>query len=169
MNFISALYNNLPTTTNTSGRAFRGQSQSNVHSVFLFDVNNNHDDWNGPPKYNYCRPGADPDFSSYESLMRLAYSDCDVNSLAYGDKHAEKILNQGIMASSQNLNCAFDTPRPCAICGETGHSFDDCEELKDQAAIRKAYISLHIAIQKLKGIATNQRCDINSIRSYKLS
>ena len=95
--------------------------------------------------------------------MRLTYSDCDVNSLAYGDKHAENILTQGIMAISSNLNCAFDISRPCAICGKTGHSFDDCEELKDKAAIRKAYISLRFAIQNLKGITTNQRRDINSI------
>ena len=30
-------------------------------------------------------------------------------------------------------------------------------------------MSLRIALQKLKGIATSQRCDINSIRSYKIS
>ena len=169
MNSIYALYNNLPGTTNTNGRAFCGQSQSNVHSVVPYDVENNNDDWNGPSKYDYCRLGADPNFVSYESLMCMAYSDCDVNSLAYGDKHAEKIFNQGIMAISTNLNHAFDTSRPCAIYGKAGHSFDDCKELKDQAAIWKSYIQLRVAIQKLKGIVTSQRCDINSIRSYKLS
>ena len=50
-----------------------------------------------------------------------------------------------------------------------GHSFDDCEELKDPTAIRKAYISLRIGLQKLEGIATSQRRDINSIRSYNIS
>ena len=73
------------------------------------------------------------------------------------------------MAISTDLRRAFDTSRPCAICGKTGHSFDDCEELKDSAAIRKAYISLRIALQKLKGLATTQNRDINSIRAYKLS
>ena len=46
---------------------------------------------------------------------------------------------------------------------------DDCEELKDPAETRKACILLRIGLQKLKGIATSQRCDINSIRSYKIS
>ena len=169
MNPISALYNNLPGTTNTNRQSFRGQSQSNVHSVVPYDVENN-DDWNGPSKYEYCRPGTDPNFGSYESLMCIAYSDCDVNSLAYHtDKHAEKIFNQDIMAISENLNCAFDATCPCAICGKTGHSFNDCEELRDQAAVQKSYIQLRVAIQKLKAIAASQSRDVNSLRSYKLS
>ena len=100
--------------------------------------------------------------------MSLTFGDCDVNSLAYGDKHAEKIFKQAVMAISGNLNRAFDLSCPCALCGKAGHSFDDCEELKDPAAIQKAYISLCIALQKLKGIATSQRRDINSIQSYKM-
>ena len=73
------------------------------------------------------------------------------------------------MVISGNLNRVFDLSRPCALCGKAGHSFDDYEELKDPAAIRKAYISLRIGLQKLKGIATIQRRDINSIRCYKIS
>mmetsp|Transcript_4284 Transcript_4284/g.4833 ORF Transcript_4284/g.4833 Transcript_4284/m.4833 type:complete len:94 (-) Transcript_4284:429-710(-) len=80
----------------------------------------NHDDWNGPLEYDHCCSGADPNFSSYKSLMCMAYSDCDVNSLAYGEKHAEKIFNQGIMVISTNLNRAFDTSRSCVIYGKTG-------------------------------------------------
>jgi len=86
-----------------------------------------------------------------------------------GDKHAQKIFSQAVMQISGNLNRAFDTSRVCALCGKSGHSFNDCEELKDPAAIRKAYIPLRIALQKLKGIATSQRRDINSIWSFKLS
>ena len=33
MNSMSALYNNLSGTTNANGQAFRGQSQTNVHSL----------------------------------------------------------------------------------------------------------------------------------------
>ena len=101
--------------------------------------------------------------------MRLAFSDCDVNSLAYGDKHDEKILKQAMMAISSNLHRAFDTSRPCALCGKSVHSFDDCEELKDLEAIRKIYISLQITLQKLKGLATTQNHDINTFRAYKIS
>ena len=127
------------------------------------------DDWNGPAEFDYCRPGADPDFSTYHSLMSLAFGDSDVNSIAYGDQHAHKIFSNAIMAISGNLHRAFDKSRECALCGKTGHSFDDCEELQDPVAIRRAYISLRIALQKLKGIATTQRRDINAIRSHTIS
>ena len=61
------------------------QSQSNVHSVIHHDDDNNYDDWNGPAEYEFCHPGTDPNFNTYKSLMSLAFGDCDVNSLAYGD------------------------------------------------------------------------------------
>ena len=93
------------------------------------------------PEYDYCRPSTDPNFGSFQSLMSISYSDCDVNTLAYKTcKHAEKIFNIGVMLISTNLNCVFDTTHPCAICGKIGHTFDDCEELPDQATIRKSYI-----------------------------
>ena len=169
-NSIISLHNGLHQSSNVNARSsFRGRSQSRVNSVVPYDDDHHHDDWNGPAEYDYCRPGTDPDFSTYQSLMSLAFGDSDVNSLAYGDKHAQKIFSQAVMQISGNLNRAFDTSRACALCGKAGHSFDDCEELKDQAAIRKAYISLRLGLQKLKGIATNQRRDINSIRSYKIS
>ena len=167
-NSIIALYNGLERTSGGQARSHRGRSQTNVHSVTPYP-NNNNDDWNGPEEYEHCRPNVDPDFASYASLMQLAYTDADVNNIAYGDHHGEKILNQAIMAISGNLHRAFDTSRACALCGKTGHSFDDCEELKDSAAIRKAYISLRIALQKLKGVATTQNRDINTIRAYKMS
>ena len=173
-NFIIALYNGLEPTSGGQAHGFRGCSQTNVHRVTPYNNDNNnyddyYDDWTAPDKYEYCRPGVDPDFNSYDSLMQLAFSDVDVNSLAYGNKHAEKIFKGAVMAISTNLRRDFDASCPCALCGKTGHSFDDCEELKDPAAIRKAYISLQIALQKLKGLATTQNRDINSIRAYKLS
>ena len=32
----------------------------------------------------------------------------------------------------------FDTSRPCAVCGQTGHTFDNCPQLQDKAALTKA-------------------------------
>ena len=34
----------------------------------------------------------------------------------------------------------FDSSRPCAICGKTGHSFEKCEELQDHDKLRQAFI-----------------------------
>ena len=95
MNTMSNLYNELPPTTNTSGRSFGGRRQTHVPSVVLYDLENknNNDDWNGPPKYDYCRPGTDPDFGSFHSLMSISYSNCDVNALAYKTcSHAKKSM-----------------------------------------------------------------------------
>ena len=133
MNTMSNQYNGLPPTNNTSGRAFGGHSQTNVHNIVSYDVENknNGDDWNGPSEYDYCRPGDDPDFGSYQSLMSISYNDCDVNTLAYKTCNAERIYNNSVMSISPNLNRAFDTTCPCAICGKSRHTFDDREELRD--------------------------------------
>jgi len=129
-----------------------------------------YDEFDGPPEYDYCRPNIDPDFGLHRSLMSIAYSGCDVNKLAYkACKHEEKIFNNSIMVISNNLGCTFDAARPCAICGKTGHTFEDCKELQDLAAIRKSYIQLRVALQKIKGMAASQGRDVNLLRSYKLS
>ena len=94
----------------------------------------------------------------------MVYSDCKVNKLAYHTcKHKGKIFNNGIMAISTNLNRAFDITHPCAICGKSGHTFNNCEELKDPAIIRKSYIQLHVALQKIKSMAASQGCNVNSL------
>ena len=53
MNSIVSLYNRLPPTTNASGQSFCGWSQTNVHSMVPYDADNNDDDYNGPPEYDY--------------------------------------------------------------------------------------------------------------------
>ena len=42
------------------------------------DDNNNDDEFDGPPKYDYCCPNTDPDFGLHPSLMSITYSGCDV-------------------------------------------------------------------------------------------
>ena len=92
-NPIISLYNGFHRTSNANARGFRGQSQSNVHSVVPRDDDHNYDDdWNSPAEYEFCRPGTDPNFNTYESLMSLAFGDCDVNSLAYGKKICQNDL-----------------------------------------------------------------------------
>jgi len=47
-------------------------------------------------------------------------------------------------------NLPFDTSRPCAVCGAIGHSFDNCPALQDAGEIKKAYIRLRIAVNKIQ-------------------
>ena len=56
INSMSALYNTLLATINANDWAFSGQSHTNVHSVVPYDIENNDDDWNSPPEYDYCYP-----------------------------------------------------------------------------------------------------------------
>ena len=102
--------------------------------------------------------------------MFMAYSNCDINKLVYNAcKHEEKIFNNGIMVISTNLNRACDNICPCTISGKSGHTFDNCEELQDSAAIWKSYIQLRVALQKIKGMTASQGCEVSSLRAYKLS
>ena len=67
------------------------------------------------------------------------------------------------MVIRTTLNCAFIIIPPCATCGKTGHSFNNCEELRDQATIWKSYIQLRVALHRLKGIAASQGRNVNSL------
>ena len=73
------------------------------------------------------------------------------------------------MVINNNLSRTFDTTHLCAICGKVGHTFKGCKELQDPIAIQKSYIQLCVALQKIKGMGTNQSRDLNSLRSSTLS
>ena len=63
--------------------------------LYDVDVDINDHKYYGPPKYDYCRLGTNPDFGFFKSLMSMAYSNCDVNKLAYNTcKHRERNLQQ---------------------------------------------------------------------------
>jgi hypothetical protein len=69
-----------------------------------------------------------------------------------------------------NLNAAFDTSRPCVICGGKGHTFDGCKALIDYPAVRTAFIKLRAASQQLYGVASKfGQEDLSKLQSYKLS
>ena len=77
--FIAQIYGTLSVrNSNTGGRYNCSRSQTNVHIMIL--CGNNEDD---PVKYNYCCPRTNPDFSSYHTLMYIAYSGCNENKLEY--------------------------------------------------------------------------------------
>ena len=90
--------------------------------------------------------------------MSITYSGCDNYKLAYhAYQHEQKICNVIIiiMVINYNLSCAFDATCLCAICGKIGHTFEGYEELEDPIEIQKAYIQLHVALQKTKEMKAN--------------
>ena len=57
------------------------------------------------------------------------------------DEHY-KFINavHNIATDFRNNRSPFDKSRPCIICGKTGHSFDDCNDLRDHDQVRLALI-----------------------------
>ena len=47
--------------------------------MVLYDDNNNNNWFDGPAEYEYCCPNTDPDFGSYQTLISITCSNCEVN------------------------------------------------------------------------------------------
>jgi len=52
---------------------------------------------------------------------------------------------------------------------KSGHTFEGCDELKDPAAIQKAYIQLWFAVQRLKEMGKQTNQNVNSLKTCILS
>ena len=77
------------------------------------------------------------------------------------------------MASAlQRGNLNFTTDRPCAVCGQKGHSFDDCPFLSKHDMVREAYIRIRVAlnrlIRSLREIGPQSTAQINLLLSRGL-
>ena len=63
------------------------------------------------------------------------------------------LLYEGIMQLASNMNKfdnKFDTSRNCAVCGRSGHAFDDCPALKDDDKLKQAHIRMCVACSKFR-------------------
>jgi hypothetical protein len=83
---------------------------------------------------------SDPDFTS-AGLHSIAFDDIDLDTC---NDDELGLLLEAINQIGSNLNSAFDTSRPCVICGGTGHTFDSCKVLLDSAGVKTAYIKLRV-------------------------
>ena len=65
-------------------------------------------------------------------------------------KEHQKFVNavHNIATEFRNNRNPFDKTRPCIICGKTGHSFDDCVDLRDHEKVRMALIWLKSATHR---------------------
>ena len=63
----------------------------------------------------------------------------------------------------------FDVTRPCAVCGQSGHTFDNCPQLQNKEALTKAYIRIVSALNRLlKSVRGSQNKDINTLAAHGL-
>jgi hypothetical protein len=108
----------------------------------------------------------DPDFTS-AGLHSIAFDDIDLDTCNDAELG---LLLEAINQIGSNLNSAFDTSRPCVICGGTGHTFDGCKVLLDSAGVKTAYIKLRVALNRLHGLSGKfGQSDISALRSHNIS
>jgi hypothetical protein len=109
---------------------------------------------------------SDPDFTSV-GLHSIAFDDIDLDTCNDAELG---LLLEAINQIGSNLNSAFDTSRPCVICGGTGHTFDGCKVLLDSAGVKTAYIKLRVALNRLHGLSGKfSQSDISALRSHTIS
>ena len=80
------------------------------------------------------------------------------------------LLYEGIMQLASNMNQfdnKFDTSRTCAVCGHSGHVFDNCDTLKDADKIKQAYIKMCVACSKFRA-ALDWICPGNPNQDFHL-
>ena len=103
------------------------------------------------PLYQLVTNGQDydlgyPNLSTAKNLAlySLDGDDVDFDQASGNDKRMFAGL---IHALSKDLN-SFDITKPCALCGNKGHTFDDCKELQD-GFLKPAYIKLRLLTNRL--------------------
>lgn len=91
--------------------------------------------------------------SSTRNIVTFALqtSGVEINSLTHSQQHE---LVQLANALSEDLN-NFDVKKPCALCGDTGHSFSGCT-LTQPGVVQQNFI-------KLRLLANRFRCGLNDI------
>ena len=79
-----------------------------------------------------------------------AYAIYGLNLENDSSEEHRKFINavHNIATDFRNNRTPFDKSRPCLICGKTGHSFDECEDLRDHERVRMALIRLTSAAHR---------------------
>ena len=100
----------------------------------------------------------------------------DLGEAQEGDFNLDLLYN-GIMQLVSNMNNydnRFDKSRNCAVCGQSGHAFDNCDALKDTGQMRQAYIKTCVACSKFRAAfdrllpgKTNQ--DLNLVQTITIN
>jgi len=78
------------------------------------------------------------------ALYSLNGNDVDFDQASGNDQRMFISLTHAL---SKDLN-SFDITKPCVLCGDKGHTFDDCKELQD-GFLKPAYIKLRLLTNRL--------------------
>jgi hypothetical protein len=164
LNTMSLLVNKLFGNDSVSStRSSKPQSKSHTKSSFSRNKTNATNVVRATTEYGMS---SDPDFMSV-GLHSIAFDDIDLDSCNDAELG---LLFEAINQIGSNLNSAFDTSRPCVICGGTGHTFDGCKILLDSAGVKTAYIKLCVDLNQLHGLSSKfGQPDIIALQSNTIS
>jgi hypothetical protein len=164
LNTMSLLVNKLfGNDSGSSAQSSKPKSKSHSKSSFSRNKTNATNVVSASTKYGMS---SDPDFTSV-GLHSIAFDDIDLDSCNDAELG---LLLEAINQIGSNLNSAFDTSRPCVICGGTGHTFDGCKVLLDSAGVKTAYIKLRVALNRLHGLSSKfGQPDISALQSNTIS
>jgi hypothetical protein len=121
INTMSQLVNKLfGNNSVSSARSSKPQSRPPSKSSFSRNKTNAANVVRASTEYGMS---SDPDFTSV-GLHSIAFDDIDLDTCNDAELG---LLLEAINQIGSNLNSAFDTSRPCVICGGTSHTFDGCK------------------------------------------
>ena len=101
------------------------------------------------------------------ALYSLNGNDVDFDQASGNDQRMFISLTHAL---SKDLN-SFDITKPCALCGDKGHTFDDCKELQD-GFLKPAYIKLRLLTNRLwrsLDDLDSRKKDLNSLKHVELN
>ena len=75
-----------------------------------------------------------------------------------------KVLQSAVNAVQSDMR-KFDSTTPCAVCGKPGHSFAECKVLNNTEGIKRAFISVCLALKKAKATAEKFALEVNQVEA----
>ena len=107
--------------------------------------------------------GEFPDFESMEELCCFALHDSGID---YDNVSPfEQDMFQSCVYQMVQKKHNFDVSKPCALCGQSGHSFDSCPQV-DLSVMKPAYIKLRLLANRIRAVLNDlekQQPTLNSI------
>ena len=116
--------------------------------------------------YNY--DGGYPNLSTAKNIAvyALETSGVDIHSLTPVQQQEFK---ETTTALAQDLN-SFDTTKPCALCGDTGHTFSGCK-LTQPDVVQQNYIKLRLLVNHFRRALddVDKQLDLNLFKHADLN
>ena len=118
-----------------------------------------HDGWENIPLHQLDEDSF-PDWDNEDELFGYAVHGVDISSATQSDVALLKnVINQ------VTIDKQFDTKKPCALCFDTGHSFDRCPIMIQPHVLQNAFIKLKLLCNKIRAALNEMEHQASSKQS----